>query len=319
MSEQAAKPKHEFVLSLSDSGLARANALLDRLGHRSLQRLVARGLELVEWVENQHDAGRTIASVVYGEEVQVFELRERPELIGIAPAHAVPSGPSIAPPPVQQAAAPAEDQASVEQPAPKMSGDNCATDISAHELAAPAPSRAAEKVAAMASRPPRDRKRAPKPTLVSASSKTDNRRMAIVNAHRHSDEGPVINLASARRLSRSLGPIRAQISPPIAYQDKPLPGVLSLEHQAELQNAYSSGSAPTHFSINEADGYICFYEFIPPKGWHQVQPGTLMKSHDPNMFGTLTPLYPLKLAIDYLIDLEAAGGLVQAGQQVASA
>lgn len=317
MSEQAAKPKHEFVLSLSDSGLARANALLDRLGHRSLQRLVARGLELVEWVENQQDDGRTIAGVVYGDEVQVFELRERQELIGAAPAHAVPSGPSIAPQPVHQAR-PAEDQASVEKLAPEMSGDNHATDISASPVAASAPSGAADKVAAMAARAPRERKRAPKPTLVSSPSRTDNRRMAVVNAHRHSEEGPVISLARARSLSRSLGPIRAQISPPIAYQDKPLPGVLTLEHQAELQNAYSSGSAPTHFSMNEADGYICFYEFIPPKGWHQVTPGTLMKSYDPNMFGSMTPLYPLKLAIDYLMDLEAAGGLVQA-QQVASA
>lgn len=317
MSEQAAKPKHEFVLSLSDSGLARANALLDRLGHRSLQRLVARGLELVEWVENQQDDGRTIAGVVYGDEVQVFELRERQELIGAAPAHAVPSGPSIAPQPVHQGC-PAEDQASVEKLPPEMSGDKCETDIPAPSPTAPEPNSAADKVAAMAARGTRDRKRAPKPTLVSSPSRTDNRRMAVVNAHRHSDEGPVISLARARSLSRSLGPIRAQISPPIAYQDKPLPGVLTLEHQTELQNAYSSGSAPTHFSMNEADGFICFYEFIPPKGWHQVTPGTLMKSYDPNMFGSMSPLYPLKLAIDYLMDLEAAGGLVQA-QQVASA
>jgi len=310
MTVQPVKPKHEFVLSLSDAGLARANVLLDRVGHRSLQRLVARGLELVEWVESQQDLGRTVASVVYGDEVQIAELKERSELLAAAPAHAIPSGASIAPQTVQPVHT-EEDQASGVKSEAEMSGDSLAADI-------PPPAGPAEKVAAMASRT-RDRKRAPKPKLVESTSRASNRRMAVVNAHRHSDEGPVISLAAARRLSRALGPIKAQISPPIVYQDKPLPGILSLGQQAELQEAYSSGTAPTHFSINEADGFLCYYEFIPPKGWHQVHPGTLMRSFDPNMSPSLGILYPLKLAIDYLIDLEAAGGLTPAPAMAANA
>jgi len=79
MAEQQLPVRHEVVFHLSESGKERADALLKRCGHKNLQLLIARGLALVEWVEDQIEHGRTVGSVIYGED-GVIELRERPEL-----------------------------------------------------------------------------------------------------------------------------------------------------------------------------------------------------------------------------------------------
>lgn len=293
MTEQSSPRKHELTLSLSDAGMARAAALLERVGHRSLQRLIARGMELVEWVENQQDMGRTVAAVIKSQPDKVYELSEREDLLAPRILAAVDQG--QAPKPLLTEAR--EDGEKSGQP---MYGDISAADIKPQ---APAP--------AVPDKPGRSaKKRATAGKAAAApSARTENRRMAIVNAHRHSDSGPVISLRRARMLSDSSSGVRAQISVPIVYQDKPLPAKLTPAHEPELKAAISTGYTASHFSMSEEDGHVLFYQFIPPKGWHHVEPGTGIRNFDATMNGGLGVLYPVQLALSYLADLEAIGGL----------
>lgn len=72
--------RHDVIFSMSESSRARVDGLLARCGHTNLNLLLARGLALVEWVQDQIDQGRTVGSVIYGEQ-ELAELRERAELL----------------------------------------------------------------------------------------------------------------------------------------------------------------------------------------------------------------------------------------------
>ncbi len=296
MAEQSTPKKHEVGLTLSDAGMARAAALLARQGHNSLQRMIARGLELVEWVEDQQEQGRIICSVVYGDsnsDISLRELQERPDLLGgRAPLHV--------PAPVQPVEKAPVEVASVEQQEPTP------VEVDAPEPAPAAP--VAESPAPSTSLPesanpklvPRP-KVAPAPKPAPRTSRGENRRMAVANAHRHSDDGPVKTLNWVRwdceRKRRTL---------PICYDGKPLPGALTLEHKEQLIAALNPGYGASHFLIAE-DGFVIFYEFVLRKGWHTVLPGTPVREFDPNMNSGLGCIYPVQLAVSYLNDLEGCG------------
>lgn len=72
--------RHDIIFSMSESSRTRVDGLLARCGHTNLNLLLARGLALVEWVQDQIDLGRTVGSVIYGEQ-ELAELRERAELL----------------------------------------------------------------------------------------------------------------------------------------------------------------------------------------------------------------------------------------------
>lgn len=289
MAEQSTPKKHEVILTLSDAGMARAAALLARLGHNSLPRMIARGMELVEWVENQQDQGRVIASVVYGDDqadISVRELQERPDLIGgPAPLHV----PAAAQPAVVTPPAPAAEKtkpAEVEEPS--------AQPAEIQSSAAPQAESTNPKLV------PRTKK-APLKQPATSTRRGENRRMAAANAQRHSDDGAVKTLHWVRWDCE-----RKRRSPPICYQGKPLPGSLSLEHKEELSAALNPGYGASHFLIAE-DGHLFFYEYTLRKGWHSVLPGTLVREYDPQMNGGLGCIFPIQLALSYLDDLNSSG------------
>lgn len=82
MSDQAGPVRYDVMFSMSEASHARVNHLLRQCGHNNLNLLLARGLALAQWVEDQQALGRTIGAVLYGEEgADVSELEERSELL----------------------------------------------------------------------------------------------------------------------------------------------------------------------------------------------------------------------------------------------
>lgn len=85
--------RHEVLFTMSAQSMQRTLALLKRCGHQNLNLLLARGLALVEFVLDQVDQGRSVGSVILGED-GFLPLRERPELVtprGGAKPRAVPA------------------------------------------------------------------------------------------------------------------------------------------------------------------------------------------------------------------------------------
>ncbi|WP_103306006.1 hypothetical protein [Pseudomonas sp. MPR-ANC1] len=82
--------RHEIVFSMTSNSLARVESLLKRCGHQNMNLLLARGLELVEFVLDQVDLGRVVGSVIVGES-EFMPLRERPELLKPSRARQAPA------------------------------------------------------------------------------------------------------------------------------------------------------------------------------------------------------------------------------------
>ncbi|WP_439254466.1 hypothetical protein [Pseudomonas monteilii] len=80
MQHAQAQERHEVLFTMSAQSMQRTTALLKRCGHQNLNLLLARGLALVEFVLDQLEQGRSVGSVILGED-GFLPLRERPELV----------------------------------------------------------------------------------------------------------------------------------------------------------------------------------------------------------------------------------------------
>lgn len=277
MAEQQAPRKHVETFTLSDSGKARADDLLSRCGHNSLQLLIARGLALVEWVVDQQERGRTVAGVVYGTEdteLYVCELHERPELL-------MPrQRPQALPVPAQeqQAAKVAEP---AELPAPAAESIQASPEPVASQAVAPTQN---PKLMPRAKNPPAPK---PRPTRIDQSKQA-----AVLAAHRPNDDGAVKTynwvVYECERKKRL---------PPICHGDKPLQGELSSAHYAELSRVEKY--AATHFRISDY-GDLSFYRFEPKRGWLNVNVLNYQGELDEMVTGGCTSIFPIALALDYL-------------------
>lgn len=89
--------RHEIVFSMSEASMAKTQALMEKCGHTNLNLLLARGLALAEWVQDQMARGRMVGSLDDNGE-GFWELHERPELL--APSKPAPL--AIAPVAVEQ-------------------------------------------------------------------------------------------------------------------------------------------------------------------------------------------------------------------------
>lgn len=285
MSGQTSPTKHEVVFTLSDSGKARADALLARCGHRNMALMIARGLALVEWVEDQLDQGRAVAGITYGAgddgEALFAELQERPELL-MPPQRAItaPAAP-IAPKaavsaPVQIPTPPAV----IDAPAPRKA-----------RQATPAP------IAQDATTNPKlmPRERRPPPPKPAPRPRNPNRRAEKLTAHIPDDNGPIKTFRWVRWKAESTGRL-----PPIPIGDeRVLPGELNLGHLAELQRFTVEARHVTHFRITD-DGDLSFYGYAPNKGWCYAEQCSMQLHKDAQCAGGLFAIFPIVMAVEYL-------------------
>lgn len=284
MTGQTNPVKHEVVFTLSEQGKARATALLARCGHNNMSLLIARGLALVEWVEDQADLGRSVAGVMYGEgedgEPLIAELQERSELL--KPLPRLQSVPVKESEPVTPTSAPA---AQVE-PAPAPAA------VVTAQAPAPAPASTVspELSAKLVPRP----KTAPAPAPA-PRRRGQNRRAAQLNAHLPDDNGPVKTFTWVRWKCG-----QEKRSPPILIgDDRALPGELRLEHLAELERMSVDARHATHFLVTK-DGFLFFYGFVPGKGWHFLEDGSMQLRYDDQCNGGLFAIFPVVMAVEYL-------------------
>lgn len=278
MTGQTNPVKHEVVFTLSEQGKARAAALLARCGHNNMPLLIARGLALVEWVEDQADLGRSVAGVMYGEgedgEPLIAELQERPELLKPHPRQQSVSVKESEP--VTPTSAPAGQV----EPAP------------AAVVVAPAPvsTVSPELAAKLVPRP-----KTPQAPASAPRRRGSNRRAAQLNAHLPDDTGPVKTFTWVRWKCG-----QEKRSPPILIgDDRALPGELRLEHLAELDRMSVDARHATHFLVTK-DGFLFFYGFVPGKGWHYLEDGSMQLRYDDQCNGGLFAIFPVVMAVEYL-------------------
>lgn len=276
MSGQTPQPKHEVVFTLSPAGKTRADALLARCGHRNMSLMIARGLALVEWVEDQIDEGRTVAGVIYGEgddgNALFTELQERPELL--KPVQRPTAAPAVQDAPTASVAAPETIQAPAPRPA-----------------SAPVP------VATSATTNPKlvARERRPPPPAPAPRPRSPNRRAEKMTAHIPNDDGPVKTYRWVRWKAE-----QTNLLPPIQIgEDRVLPGELNMRHLADLEYMAAQARHVTHFKITK-DGDLSYYAYAPKKGWCYVEMCSMQLYKDTNCAGGLFAIFPIVMAIEYL-------------------
>ncbi|WP_219097774.1 hypothetical protein [Pseudomonas sp. UMAB-40] len=263
--------RHDIMFSMSDASKERVDLLLRQCGHASLNLLLARGLALVQWVEDQQDQGRTVGAVIYGAEGgedEVFELEERPELLKPQPR------PQSLPTQVKAAAPVVEPT-----PAPKP-----------EPVASTAPVIDPAKLVARPKTPPpvtQPRYRAP------------SGREQQLRAHIPNDNGPVKTHTWVRwrcKMDKRLPPI-------LIGDDRALPGELTLEHLPELERMLVDARHATHFQLTK-DNYLAYYGFQAGKGkrggWCYVEEGSMQLRKDDHCDGGLFAIFPVVMAVEYL-------------------
>lgn len=211
MSQPTGPTRHEVLFSMSDASKARVDQLLAKCGHKSLNLLLARGLELAQWVEDQSALGHAVAAVTEDGDVMDL-LEERPELLKPQPR---PQAITTA---VQETA-----PAPIVPPTPAASLTS--TDNPRLMAREKSPSKA----------PARQRDRAP------------NGRVAKLNAHLPDDDGPIKTVTWLRwDCERRKGMPLIYIG-----TERALPGELNLSHLEALETALRETRHATHFKITE--------------------------------------------------------------------
>lgn len=278
--------RHEVLFTMGDESKAKVDALLRQCGHNNLNLLLARGLALVQWVEDQAEQGRTVAAVVYadqnerGRADQVFELVERADLLKPR-QQALAAVPVAAVPPI--AAEVAEAPATSPEAAPAPSAEPT-TPVKASK-AAPNP-----KLVARPKTPPAKK----------AAGRTPrgsrNRALEVLNAHRVSDEsGPVKSYTWVRwraEMDKKLPPIHVG-------DNRALPGELGPQHLEELERMSKDARHATHFKIGQW-GELCYYGFEPGRGWCYLEDCSMRLLPDTYCDGGLFAVFPVVMAIEYL-------------------
>lgn len=301
MNTQPRPGRHEVGFSFSDASKARADDLLRKCGHNDLRLLMARGLALVEWVEQQHEEGRVVAGVLYAKdeesEMVVVELEERPDLlrpkvhprpvlVPASPAPVAKAAPvSVAPPVTAQVVVPVPAPVAVEpepEPAPVV------LDPDAKREALRLLVEQNPKLMARPKVPPQ--RTEPKPSRASM-----NRRAELMMAHKVNDAGGPIKSfewVRAHCITRSK-------MPPICFRDRPLPGELAASYLEHFDAATDIDSRVSHFRINDC-GDLMFYAFLVGKGWCQLELGTVGLYKDAQVDAGIACVFPIALAADYL-------------------
>jgi hypothetical protein len=297
---------------MGDASMARAQDLLRQCHHNNLPLLMARGLALVEWVEEQAAQGRTIASVKYaeeGEEPVIYELQERPELlrpqpkpvltVAPAPAATPVAAPQPAPEPEPQPALEPEPEPVVAQtpePAPEPEPVEMAAEETppSPPLEGEAKRRAFDALRQQNPKLVPGAKAAPAPARP-APARTPNRRAEIAMAHKENDmAGPI---KSFQWLVNDCN--RLKMRPPLHYKQRGLPGDLVTMHLEHLEQAIGTDSRVTHFRVNDF-GDITFYAFLYGKGWCVLEVGQQAFYLCESVNAGVSPVFPVALAIEYL-------------------
>jgi hypothetical protein len=267
----AEKPKrHDFNFSMGDDSKHRLDELMARCGHNQLNLLVARGLALLAWVEDQSDRGRIVGSIRYGDEPDFMELEERPELLRprTRPQLVASAAPVASASPQTVSAPTPEPDPVPETPAPDPDPAPLNPKLVARPRVAPAPSAA-----------PRERSR----RAVSLAPMTPD------------DEGPIKTYKFLERMTK----VRNML-PPIAFGGHSLPGNLYTEHLTRLTEIADRHPTATHFRINALDDELFFCGYMPRKGWCELNASTEQWAKDHHLETGLAWVYPVLPAIEYL-------------------
>lgn len=268
--------RHDIMFSMSAASHERVILLLSQCGHKNLNLLLARGLALVQWVEDQQDLGRTIGAVIYGDEgVDVAELEERPELLKPQPRPQSLTQPKVvAPVPVQESAPVVEPT-----PAPKP-----------EPVATPAPVIDPAKLVARPKMPP---------PVTQPKYRAPSGREQVLRAHIPNDNGPVKShswVCWKFKQEKRLPPI-------LIGDDRALPGELSLEHLPELERMLVDARHATHFQLTK-ENYLAYYAFQHGTGkrggWCYVEEGSMQLRKDDQCDGGLFAIFPVVMAVEYL-------------------
>ena len=275
MSQPSGPVRHDIMFSMSDASQERVNLLLSQVGHKSLNLLLARGLALVQWVEDQQDLGRTIGSVVYSADgADVCELEERPELLKPQPR------PQSLPIPVK-AVAPVQESASVVGPTPTPKPEPVVTATSAIDPAKLVP------------RPKKP------PVMTQPKYRAPSGREQQLRAHIPNDNGPVKTYTWVRWKCETQG----HLPPILIGDDRALPGELTLAHLPGLEQMLDSARHITHFRLTE-DGFLSFYAFQVGNGkrggWSYLEECSMRLYKDEMCDGGLFAIFPVVMAVEYL-------------------
>lgn len=264
MSDQAGPVRYDLMFSMSEASHGRVNQLLQQCGHNNVNLLLARGLALVQWVEDQQDLGRTIGAVLYdGKNVDVAELTERPELLKPQPRpQSIPLKPA---------------EACVEakpEPEPVAGADAPVNPKLVPREKKPTP-------------PPPPRYRAP------------SGREQQLRAHIPNDNGPVKTYTWVRWKCEM-----DKRKPPILIgDDRALPGELTQDHLPELERMLVDAKHATHFLVT-VDGFLSYYAFQPGNGtrggWSYVEEGSMQLRKDQQCNAGLFAIFPVVMAVEYL-------------------
>jgi len=279
----AEKPiRHDFNFSMGEESKRKLDALMARCGQDNLNLMVARGLALVAWVEDQSDLGRVVASIRHGEDEPDFRpLEERPELIR---PRQRPQLVTVAPPAVQPAAEPVLE--AVPEPEPVT-----------EPVADPAPKLASTPSAA------------PAPKAAERTPNEFNGPLTKPKAFRMPDrdcksdypagfaKSPVRNLREMQIDAKS-----RNVAPPIEYQGQPLPVGINQSHAEALVESMRIGA--THFQLM-SDLFLVAYKYVARKGWCTFEAHRHRWTTDGYINDGLAPIYSLKLAQDYLQNNDA--------------
>ncbi|MDH1403701.1 hypothetical protein [Pseudomonas sp. GD03730] len=267
--------RHDFNFTMGEESKRKLDALMARCGQDNLNLLVARGLALVAWVEDQSDSGRQVGSIHYGADEPDFRpLEERPELTRRRPRPQLVTVPASAAQPVE---APVPEP--VPEPAPTSAVNPEPTPKPAR--AAPAP------VATTPERTPNEFNgplAKPKPFRVPAK-KADKLPEGYCGS-------PVRNLTELQIDART-----RNVAAPIEYKGQPLPVGLNQSHAAALAENLALGA--THFRL-ESDLALFAFKLVARKGWCTFETGRYRWVTDHWVTGGQAAIYSIKLAQDYL-------------------
>lgn len=272
MSDQTGPVRYDLMFSMSEASHGRVIQLLQQCGHNNVNLLLARGLALVQWVEEQQDLGRSIGAVLYdGERVDVTELLEREELLKPQPRPQV---------------LPVRPVETIEKPRPVQN-------------TAPAPepvSLASSDAAVNPKLVAREKK--PKPPAPPRCRAPSGREQQL-RAHIPNDVGPVKTYTWVRWKCEM-----DKRKPPILIgDDRALPGELTQDHLPELERMLVDAKHATHFMVT-VDGFLSYYGYQPGNGtrggWRYVEEGSMQLRKDDQCEAGLFAIFPVVMAVEYL-------------------
>jgi len=274
--------KVTIPFSASPASHERIEALAKRCGTR-VNLLIARGLALAEWVEDQIEQGRTVGAVQMGED-GFLPLRERPELLRAAQRPTLvpsvsPAKPQ-APEPSPEATPVPVERAEVAEPEPSP--------VEPKSLKALAPGIDPAKLVA------RDRKNTPLKVLT--KTRPPRKNLGLRALRINDMEGPVKSLDFSRRMAESRG-----APEPINCNGYPLPATLSARNLPALESARDKMPSATHFNLT-TKGDVCLFGFFPGKGkgWCFYNDVSLHWIKEPHANAGTLQVYSVDMAAEFL-------------------